>query len=68
MIVKCQKPLFTTGCPTVLIYNKSRSIQQQTTYTREWQEWFGRKLKRYAQAKIEGTELVIGEVVEDRNW
>jgi hypothetical protein len=68
MIIKVQKPLFTTGQPTVLIYNKDRSVMFQEPYTAEWADWFGTELKRYARAHIEGTIVVIDRVVADRPW
>lgn len=65
MIVKVQKPLLGND---VLIYNRSRSVQILVPYTREWKKWFAGHLKRYAKAHLEGTELVIDKIAEDRNW
>jgi len=69
VIVKCQRPLVTNDpVPKVLIYNKTRSVEHLTPYTREWRSWFGKALKRYARAHLEGTIIVIDNIVEDRNW
>lgn len=65
MIVKVQKPLHGND---VLIYNRSRSVQILVSYTIEWKKWFDGYLKRYAKAHLEGTELVIDKIAEDRNW
>ena len=68
MIVKCQKPLCTNSVPMVLIYNKTRTVVRQEPYTKSWNKWFGSKLKFYAKAHVEGTILVIDEIVKDQPW
>lgn len=68
MIVKVQKPLFTNGVPEVLIYNKSRTVLHMSRYTKEWEKWFGNRLKRYANAHIEDQIVIIDDIVADRNW
>jgi hypothetical protein len=70
MIVKLQKPLVWPAeeQPTVLVYNRDRSIEIQIPYTEKWSAWFGSRLKRYAQTYYRNNELVIGRVVADQNW
>jgi hypothetical protein len=69
MIVKVQRPLFTTEkIPKVLIYNRARTIEWFEPYTDYWKGWFGKHLKRYAKAHIEKTILIIDEVVADQDW
>jgi hypothetical protein len=71
VIVKIQKPLAWTPeeGPTVLIYNRDRSLEVQVPFTKTWAVWFGPKLKRYARAYItKNKQLVIGRVVSDRDW
>lgn len=66
MIVKCQKPLF--GNAFVFVYNESRTLEVYIPYTPQWEKWFGPRLKRYALAHMDGTELVIDRICRDRSW
>jgi hypothetical protein len=69
MIVKIQRPLFSSNeCPTVLIYNKDRTVEYQTPYNNEWETWFGDKLKRYTKAYLHKGILVIKQPVQDKSW
>ena len=68
MIVKVQRPLFTTGEPQVLIYNRNRTIERLAPFTPAWRLWFGNELKRYARAHFDKTILVIDGIVADRAW
>jgi hypothetical protein len=68
MIVKLQLPLSTNTLPTILVYNKSRSVEGQFAVTPEWLKWFGSRLKIYASAHFLGTELIVDRKVTDRTW
>jgi hypothetical protein len=68
MIVKVQRPLFTTGVPEVLIYDRTRAIEITTPYSNAWESWFGDEFKRYARAHYKGSILVIDRIVADRAW
>jgi hypothetical protein len=68
MIVKVQRSLGSTGPPSILIYNKDRSLMEQLPLTKEMDKWFGSRFKKFAEARMEGTELVIQNEVPDQSW
>jgi hypothetical protein len=68
MVVKIQYPLFTTGKPEVLIYDKRKTVVFLLPYKGKWKELLGDKLKIYARAHMEKTILVIDEVIPDQSW
>lgn len=66
MIVKCQFPL--GGTAQILIYDKSRTVTWLQDVTPEWKLLFNGKLKIYCKAHLEGTVLVVDDLVEDQDW
>lgn len=70
MIVKIQRPLFTTEeRPMALVYNRGRAFQAQMPFTPEIAELFADgSLKVYHHAKSKRGKLLIGERVEEQDF
>lgn len=53
MILKIQKPLFTSGMdPEVLLYDKDRSVLLQLPYDDTWSDIFGGDDKQYWECSL----------------
>ena len=70
MIVKIQKPIFTTGVPCILIYDKKRTFHYQEPYDeKKHGPLFHGRLKVYVRAYLDKNNmLVIGKEVRGRSW
>lgn len=70
MIVKCQRQSFPDPDSTdILVYNRNNSVHAIIQLPVEEIEYlFQDDRKVYANAHIEGTIIVIDEVVEDQDW
>lgn len=74
MIVKVQKPLMYIGESTVLIYNKSRTIEFQSHYKGKWESMFAimkpaLKLYFHAHLNKDNTVDVYGKPLKyDPGW
>lgn len=69
LIVKVQLSTSTTeGERQVLVYDKSRKYQYQTAATPEILELMNGRLKVFFTAEMVGSQIAIGEEVEDQDW
>jgi hypothetical protein len=70
IIVKLQISLWSnTGERRVLIYDEhKKKVWQMTAATQQLVDRFGDRLRFYAEAWMEGNQLVIGKDVRDRTW
>ena len=68
MIVKIQRSITSSEGPSMLIYNQDRSIMEQLPLPPEMERWFGKRLKRYAEARIVSSQLIIDHEVPDQDW
>jgi hypothetical protein len=70
MIVKCQRQSFPDPDSTdIFIYNKDESVCTiQPMSTNDIEALFQDDRKVYANAHLEGTIIVIDEVVDDQDW
>lgn len=66
MIVKIQRAI--VGENSVLIYNKSRTVQLEGTPTPEIDKALGADLKGYFKAQIIGSNLKLGKRVSAQSW
>lgn len=75
MILKVQKPLsWSPGHPpTVLIYNRDRSVFFEEPYDAGWEKFFGPDLKAYVEAHVAqspgvGARVVGAKRVTNQPW
>lgn len=70
VIVKMQISMWSTdGTQRVLIYDQhKKKLWLILPSTPELQKSFGERLMYYAEAWLEGTELIIGREVSRRSW
>ena len=68
-IVKVQVSLMTShDVPQVLIYNESRKVWFQGPLGRDTQRAIGPAKKKYFNAHLAGTIVVLDEEVEEQDW
>lgn len=61
MIVKVQVPMATNTTPTVLIYNKSRTVEAELPITEDLKKKMGNSFKLYFHAKLKDKIIHIGD-------
>lgn len=70
MIIKLQKPLFSThGDADVLVYDERRTFTAQVPLTRRLDAMFGVSVKMYCEARMtEKRSLVVSRRIDDQTW
>lgn len=70
MIVKVQRSISTNAlAQQMLVYNRDRSVLYEAELSPEIEQMFRPgELKLYAQAKLKGTIIHIGNRVEPQEW
>lgn len=68
MIVKVQQSLFSSGEPTMLVYNESRTVMYEAPLPLDVKELLGERPKAYFKAKLVGTIVELGKEISAKNW
>lgn len=66
MIIKIQKSIYPPG--RVLVYSKNKRICYLGKMPKAVKNFMNKKLKIYAYAHLENTQIVIDKIAPDQDW